>query len=326
MKLPFRWFFSGLIICWILSTGPAPAALAASRPAQTGGENRAALVVQAADGSTATACVSFTEEQISGYDLLERSGMALVASFDAMGAAVCSINGQGCGADNCFCQFPPNYWSYWRMSGGSWSYSNLGASAAVVHNGDVDGWSWGSGKPPAAAPSFDALCGAAEAQPSPTTAALPSPTAVPPTLEPTWTVWIEPSATPAPTQTDAPTPTAISTATTTPSAVATSLRTLAVSALRLTVAVTRTSAASNAAATPTPVMQATRTVRTAALETVQVSSTAGVQKLTVFPTAGALEQAPRAGGSSPDLLGLAGFMILAGGLVGLLAFFWMRRS
>ena len=119
--------------------------------------NRAALVVKFGDGSTATRCVSFDEDTITGYELLERSGFSFVASFETQGAAICQIEADGCPANDCFCQSPPDYWSYWHLNEGDWVYSYQGSGLYTVEDGIVDGWAWGPGEPPPMTP-FDQIC------------------------------------------------------------------------------------------------------------------------------------------------------------------------
>jgi len=117
---------------------------------------KAGLVVTLPDGSSLLRCVEFTGETISGFELLEKSGLALETSFDpSKGNAVCGIEGQGCGNDNCFCGVP-DYWSYWHLDGAEWSYSQWGANTFDVLPETVDGWSWGD-QPPALS-SFEEIC------------------------------------------------------------------------------------------------------------------------------------------------------------------------
>ncbi len=124
-------------------------------------DNRVGLVVQFGDGHTLTRCVTFTEPEISGYEVLIRSGLNIVAANSAgVGAAICQIEGEGCPAENCFCKCRGTactYWSYWQLDGEAWSYSNLGASASTVHPGAVEGWHWGVESPPPVL-SFDQIC------------------------------------------------------------------------------------------------------------------------------------------------------------------------
>jgi len=118
--------------------------------------NQAGLVVTLPDGSSVLRCVAFSSESISGYDLLTTSGLQLDTSFDpAMGNAVCGIESQGCGSDNCFCGMP-DYWSYWHLENGEWVYSQAGANTFEVTAQTVDGWSWGD-QPPVSV-TFDQIC------------------------------------------------------------------------------------------------------------------------------------------------------------------------
>jgi hypothetical protein len=143
--------------------------------------NRAALVVQFEDGRTETQCIEFSETDISGYELLQRSDYSIIASFESQGAAICKIDDIGCPADDCFCQSPPDYWSYWHLENGSWSYSSQGSSNSIVENGNTEGWAWGPGQPPPLIP-FNEICLPATATPSATftptitQTPLPSPT------------------------------------------------------------------------------------------------------------------------------------------------------
>lgn len=165
--------------------------------------NRAGLVVQHGDGTVRTACVTFEEPEISGAELLRRSGLDVVVAAEG-GLMVCAIGGEGCQypAEPCFCrcqgQGPCTYWSYWHLDPrqGEWVYSSLGAGAYKVRNGDVDGWRWGSGTPGhASAPpviTFEEICGgSASVTSSPPPTSVPSPT-------PTSSLRVMPSVTSAP--------------------------------------------------------------------------------------------------------------------------------
>ncbi|HNR96261.1 MAG TPA: hypothetical protein PKH89_04725 [Anaerolineae bacterium] len=143
--------------------------------------NQVGLVVQFGDGSVVTRCVSFAESEISGLDVLLRSGLDVVAAYSSTGAAICSINGEGCPPENCFCQCQGStcvYWTYWHLGGGSWNYSQLGAGSYRVHGGEVEGYRWW----PAEAPpfiTFDQICA-----PPPTQTPIPIATPRPPTVTP----------------------------------------------------------------------------------------------------------------------------------------------
>jgi hypothetical protein len=138
-----------------------PAVLVIARAFLSGthaqGIHRAGLVVRMGDGSVISRCVAFSEAEISGCELLMQSGLEVTAAR----CAVCDIEGQsGCPVEDCFCQCrgtPCLYWSYWHLRAGGWHYAAAGASASLVHSGDVQGWSWGTGEPPLIF-SFDQIC------------------------------------------------------------------------------------------------------------------------------------------------------------------------
>jgi len=114
---------------------------------------QAGLVVVHGDGSVISRCVGFDEDSISGEELLGRAGFDRRMDITAMGASVCSLDGEGCAAGNaCFCQClssPCIYWSYWRAQGapdGSrWVYAPVGAGQSTVVDGSLEGWVWGEG-------------------------------------------------------------------------------------------------------------------------------------------------------------------------------------
>ncbi len=121
-----------------------------SATAPTPGVQRAGVVIVHSDGSVRKACVRFTEPQLSGEVLLQRSGFSpIVDASNPMGALVCSIDGQGCKfpSEPCFCACAKlgacAYWAYFtRDAAGTWSYAPQGASLRSVKDGDLDGWVW----------------------------------------------------------------------------------------------------------------------------------------------------------------------------------------
>lgn len=64
-----------------------------------------------------------------------------------------------------------HYWSYWRDTGGGWSYSGRGSAGTTVTPGTVEGWSYVDGQSSASAPanaSYDAICAGKDPSPTPT--------------------------------------------------------------------------------------------------------------------------------------------------------------
>jgi hypothetical protein len=167
--------------------------------------NRAGLVVQFSDDKIDTYCISFAEENISGEDLLDQYSTEMNVPIEKMfypinGAAICKIGNVGCPSDDCFCDSPPNNWSYWYLQDEDWVYSSFGASNRNLHDGDVDGWHWGAPIHPPELITLGEICN-------------PTPT---PTSTPTFTFTPTPTNTPRPTNTPKPKPTKTPVPTNTP--------------------------------------------------------------------------------------------------------------
>jgi hypothetical protein len=127
-------------------------------------EQQAVLVVQFGEGRYVSYCVSFSEESITGLELLGRSGLDIAT----WGTAVCRIEQFGCDypAERCFCQClapPCRFWSYWQWREGHWIYSQVGAGYHGVHDGDVYGWVWGDGQSPPTVVPLEPPCPTAQA-------------------------------------------------------------------------------------------------------------------------------------------------------------------
>lgn len=126
--------------------------------------NRAGLVVQLSADQVVTRCIEFTEPEITGYDLLERSDLAVIfAASGGQGTAVCKIEEAGCAAEQCFCD-PPNFWGYWLLVDDQWTFASVGINTRSIRNGDVDGWLWGAGTAGSAtlpATTFEQICASA---------------------------------------------------------------------------------------------------------------------------------------------------------------------
>ena len=143
--------------------GPAPFACAGPGPDAT-------LVVDTGS-SEQMLCVALDAESVSGIRLIELASQqhGLSYSLGYGGQAVCMLAGVGSNEEECFEGGQP-FWGYWRSNGSGWTWSGTGAGGTVVENGDVEGWSWGTGndgnshqQPPFT--SHEAVCGPEE-QPS----------------------------------------------------------------------------------------------------------------------------------------------------------------
>lgn len=116
----------------------------------SGPSSQRAVVVVALPERTSATCVTFTEPELTGVQLLERAGLNLgLDAGNAAGVLVCAIEGTGCDfpSEKCFCQCSGGgscaYWAYFNQTAdGEWTYAPLGASGRRVHDGDVDLWAW----------------------------------------------------------------------------------------------------------------------------------------------------------------------------------------
>jgi hypothetical protein len=159
-SLGFHCVVAAALWCLSLTTG----ARAAAQTPTARADQRALLVVQFGDGSTVTHCVAFTEESLSGLELLTLSGLEVAR----WGGAVCRIEQEGCDYPGkpCWCQCmgdPCRYWSYWQWRDGRWAFSQVGAASQRVRGGDVQAWLWGDGKSPPTLPPPAELCAGADA-------------------------------------------------------------------------------------------------------------------------------------------------------------------
>ena len=110
--------------------------------------NLTGLIIDFGMGNPAKYCLDTAGESLAGFDLLLRANLPVVANHTAQGAAVCQIGAIGCPVDDCFCDSPPNYWSYWHLQDDQWVYAASGASTYLIRPGSLDAWVWGDGSPP----------------------------------------------------------------------------------------------------------------------------------------------------------------------------------
>ena len=167
-----RWRLLGLTIFLAASAVGLFAA-----PVEAAGLHRALVVVDTGT-TTYRQVITFTEDSVTGLHALELAGATpVVYSYSGQGGAVCRLfgvgrdAGPGClgGADG-----DNRYWAYFRAPSGtsSFTYSRAGAGSVQVHDGDVEGWKFGTGQ----APGWSAV-----PAPSTTTTVAPAP---PPTAPP----------------------------------------------------------------------------------------------------------------------------------------------
>ena len=123
-------------------------------PAAAQDQLQAGVIVQVDEHAQAVRQIDFSGA-ISGLQLLQLSGLDIATASFPFGQAVCSIEGVGCPADNCFCD-PDRFWHYRYWDGSDWQDYGVGASASVIsRTGAIEGWQWGGAaavqSPPTAA-------------------------------------------------------------------------------------------------------------------------------------------------------------------------------
>ena len=144
-------------------------------PACASTERHAVLVVDAQDsGGQYHYCVELpSDEDVSGIDLivLAHDQFGLTYRLGYGGNAVCMLADVGTEGDDCFSEYP-DFWGYWHGDeSGGWTWANEGAAASTVDDGDVEGWSWGSGSDGTSHPTppettFESVCEVAAPPPS----------------------------------------------------------------------------------------------------------------------------------------------------------------
>ncbi len=125
--------------------------------AHAAGPHRAMVVVDTG-ATTYQKVISFDGDSITGIQALQlASAEPVVYSFSGQGGAVCRLFGVGRDAGpNCLggADGDNRYWAYFRAPSGtsSFTYSRAGGGSTQVHDGDVEGWKFGTGTAPAWSP------------------------------------------------------------------------------------------------------------------------------------------------------------------------------
>jgi hypothetical protein len=118
------------------------AAVTFAQPAGPADQAHGYVIVQFNDRDLVARAITFTAP-ISGLRALELSGLEIVTTTTAFGPVVCSIEGVGCPAENCFCG-GATFWGYKSWDGDAWQDYMVGASDSLLNDGAVEGWRWGA--------------------------------------------------------------------------------------------------------------------------------------------------------------------------------------
>lgn len=132
---------STLLFAFLLTAGVLTfLARTQSAAAYTANGDAAHVVVQFGEYEQVVREIQITTP-ISGLLALQNTGLEIeTRDFGGGFVAVCSINGVGCPADDCFCS--SKFWSYEYWDGSAWQGYPVGATDSSVEAGDVEGWRW----------------------------------------------------------------------------------------------------------------------------------------------------------------------------------------
>ena len=109
-------------------------------------ENQAGLVINHLDGSRRIQVVDFYGETLTGFQLIQKSGLGYVAAQYSFGVSICAIDGEGHPSDNCFGDFAagdPSWALYDLTANDEWTSSPVGVGDSIVYGGQVQGWLFG---------------------------------------------------------------------------------------------------------------------------------------------------------------------------------------
>ncbi len=200
-------FLAAASLAALASLAPPPLDLATAPPCAAADSHHVAVVAEHGNGSTVTACVSFTATAISGEQALNASGISWSSQiYSGFGAAVCAVDGEP--AHYVDCPGKDYYWAVFiARSGGAWVLASVGVSSLSLHDGDALGLRYvpAAGTPPApvsprgvcpvAAPPPKATAAApASSQALATPSAAATDTATPPPLAAATTATVTPAA------------------------------------------------------------------------------------------------------------------------------------
>ena len=106
-----------------------------------GYSSRVGLVIDHGDSRRRVIVVEFPGETLSGWQVLERSGVAITTTSTAFGTALCSLDDEGQSAADCFGDVLGRFWAFNLLQADdSWSFSPVGLDDAIFRESDVAGF------------------------------------------------------------------------------------------------------------------------------------------------------------------------------------------
>ncbi len=166
----------GFLAALAIVLGVTAPVVAAPAPAACAAESHHAALVVDTGGHVYRYCVGFSDARVSGVQLIElaHDQYGLDYAFGYGGRGVCRLANVG-STSGCLAA-GEQFWAYWRGDGSQgWSSSSLGAADTTVADGDVEGWSYGSGSSPTSHPPPPGTTLASVCEPEPAPSPSPSP-------------------------------------------------------------------------------------------------------------------------------------------------------
>lgn len=125
--------------------------------------SEAGVVIDYGDERITWIWVPFEEDEITLFELLERSEIEMVTvGFGGLGEGVCQIDDTGCPVGECqqrMCQTTSSspFWRIMKLGDGEWSMTGAGISGTRVVDGEIYALSWSATNPELPIVSLDEL-------------------------------------------------------------------------------------------------------------------------------------------------------------------------
>ncbi len=137
------------LVAAIAATSASALSLAPNAQAAPCGSHAGVTIIVEDGDSVGISVRCATGDPATGLEALKSSGHRYTFVPRQPGF-VCTIDAR---PDPCNNGPATAYWSYWHAQpGGSWSYGSTGAGSYDPPSGSIEGWSFGSGKPPRSRP------------------------------------------------------------------------------------------------------------------------------------------------------------------------------
>jgi hypothetical protein len=101
---------------------------------------RVGIYIDDGEGGITGKCRDFGEGA-TAYDVIKNDGDFVIKDY-GWGYAICSVKGNGCPEENCFCDPSGNFWNF-LYNRGSWRMSSVGVGDHNIEDREIIGFKWG---------------------------------------------------------------------------------------------------------------------------------------------------------------------------------------